>query len=299
MYPTAQNFTNQYSSVNGGYAAYAPPVPSAPPAPIYPQQAYAAPQPQLIAVHVLTPQVHYETESLLAKATELADSISGRVTHYVVQNRPAPVVQPQQAPHYSPPIIPVICHMGSRGGGGFRMFSNETHVHHHYDNSGQSGEKDEKNARLLVGLLGLIAALTTIFFAGKAVAEKEELDDTVSTYQTLEGKWTQNKHSYDCTAQAYINRIVENVDKILERKQTNKTHKIALLAFGFVSSGVAFVGAVIAVKGLMVIGIVGGGAAGAVALYKLGYACFSNREAKEAEAINADVRGLRTTQHFI
>ncbi len=288
-YEAAQNYN--LGNVNLGYAQPAQGVPAYEYPPVY-----AAPQPA--PVHVLTPDMHYQTESLLAKATELASAILGQVDLYVVQNHPAPVFQPQYVPQPAAPIIPVHLHLGGSRDRGFRMFNNETHIHHHYNNPAQDQEKSDTNTRLLVGGLGLIAAFVTIFFVGKAEAEKEELDDTVAQYEKLKGQWQINKMCYDYRAQEFIDNIVENTDRILDRKQTNKAHKIALLWLGFGSGGVAFVGAVLAIKALMAAAVIGGAAVGAVAIYKLGYACFSGREAKEAAAINMDIRSLRVHQQF-
>lgn len=283
-----------YGAAQNYNLGYVPPALPAQGVPVYGYPpAYVAPQ--AAPVHVLTPAVHYQTESLLAKATELASAILGHVDVYVVQNQPS--AQPQYIPQPVAPVIPVHFHLGG-GDRGFRMFNNETHVHHHYNNPAQDQEKSETNTRLLVGGLGLIAALVTIFFVGKAEAEKEELDDTVAQYEKLKGHWQNNRRCYDYTAQLYIDNIVDSTDRILDRKQTNKTHKIALLWLGFGSGSVAFVGAVLAIKALMVAAAIGGAAVGAVAIYKLGYACFSNRETKEAAAINTDISSLRIHQQF-
>ena len=86
------------------------------------------------------------------------------------------------------------------------------------------------------------------------------------------------------------------MESIYKRHQNNRVHKIALLIAAFVAGGAAFAGALAASKVLMAAGVVIGACTAAVGLYKLGYSYWSNRETKDAQAIDKalnEVNGIQ------
>jgi hypothetical protein len=82
------------------------------------------------------------------------------------------------------------------------------------------------------------------------------------------------------------------VDAILQREQRDRVHKVALLVFAFITGGAAFAGALIGSSGLMLLGGVVGTCVGVIAMFKLGYACFSKQDQREAESLADDLREL-------
>lgn len=260
---------------------YQPPV-------VQPQQyVYLPPAAYLPPKPILTQSMHNQTKELLTKAHELAGSI--------LKRERAPAFAPQQVravPQAQIPFRnPIHIDLADRS---WKMFNNETHVHHHYHEENKSKKKkDDVALRLIVGLIGLTAALATAFFVGKAIAERDELKDEVLSYDDLKTRWDLHKSLYDDSYQLLVNRVVQRSDLILQRRQTSKTQKIALLVFGFMAGGAAFAGAVIASAPLMMLGVGIGAGVGVGAMFKLGYYMFSKRDEKDAKEIDRSLVELQ------
>ena len=260
--------------------------------PVQPQQyAYIPPAAYLPPPKpLLTQSMHNQTKELLAKAHEVSGSILKRA-------RP-PEFAPhavRAAPHAQARYMnPIHIDLADRS---WKMFNNETHVHHHYQEGRESKEKRNNVAlRMIVGFIGLTAALATAFFVGKAMAERDELKDEVLGYDDLKTRWDIHKPYYDESYQLLVNRVVQRSDFILQRRQTSKAQKIALLVFGFIAGGAAFAGAVIASAPLMMLGLGIGAAVGVGAMFKLGYYLFSKRDEKDAKEIDRSLVELQDNQ---
>lgn len=276
-------------------------IPSAPcfdeqqPPPLYPVYSpnyqpyvaipFAPPKP------ALTQTAHTDTEKLLAKASEVSESIL---------NRPAPKLPPYnpQQPQVVRPVItkpaaPVFnIDLSDRH---WDMFNNKTEVHHHYHDGEDKDSKQKKDAagiRLLVGVIGMTIALVTAFFIGKSVAQGEDEAEDQVGFDKLKKDWNFNKVCYEYDYQYAVEEVLIKTDAILQRKQTQRIHKIALLILSFITGGVAFTGALINSVALMIGAVALGAIIGVAALFKLGYTCFSTRDKKDAQAIENSLAEL-------
>lgn len=280
-----------YPELDPNYFNAAPPPPYAPGA-ATPQN--NAPVPFAPPQRVLTQKIHDKTLELLTKADEQAANILGRT---VV---PLPAYTPQAAPpqgvHFAPPVnhAPAVnIDLADRS---WRMFNGgDTHVHHHYHNGNeeQEQEKDQTGLRIFVGIVGLAAALATAFFLGKAVAGQEDAEDETEHFEGLKTRWEMKKDLYEDDYQSNVDVIIQRMESIYTRHQNNRVHKIALLIAAFIAGGAAFAGALVASKVLMAAGVVIGACTAAVGLYKLGYYYWSNRETKDAQAIDKALDELK------
>jgi len=244
--------------------------------PVYqPYKECFVPKPQL------TQAIHKETLRLLTKADELSGTILyGKATHLSSDHAPvvhAPIATKAAAPSFN---FDFSDHS-------WKMFNSESHVHHHHYHDGEEDKKkDETGVRILVGFIGLVAALATAFFVGKAIADGEEGLEENETFEDLKTRWSINKYYYEHDYQLTVDNILRKTDAILQRKQTNRTHNISLLVLGFISGGAAFAGAVVGSSVLMLGATAGAGVVGVLVIFKLGYSCFSNRDNKDAKVID-------------
>jgi hypothetical protein len=269
---------------------FTPVVNGVPPVPVYsnpvqPQPfVYLSPQVMTPPKPILTRAIHDATLGLLSKANELTGAFLDRPT-------PRPPAYAPQAVHPVPVskkgrsfMPPVNIDLSDRS---WHMFNNNQERHVHYHQGEKKDEtKDDKTTRVIVGLIGLTVAFVTAFFVGKAVAEGEEAHEDASSFEELKDSWNTNKQYYDEGYRNLVDRVVKRMDGFLERKQTNRTHKIALLIFGLIAGGTAFAGALLGSGALMVTGAGIGAVASVIALYKLGYAFFSTLNKKDAQAID-------------
>lgn len=242
------------------------------------------------AAPVLTEEIHLQTVALLNKAEAQTAHLVGRD---VVPIKPANKTQaaaPQGA-HYA--AAPINIDLSDRS---WRMFNGgDTHVHHHYQEDEQK-EKDQTGLRIFVGIVAVIAALTTVFFIGKAVAEQEDAEDETAPYEDLKSQWDSNKDLYQIGYQTKVDTIIKRMDAISKRQENSRAYKIALLIAAFVAGGTAFGGAVVGSPLLMGAAVVVGVVTGCVALYRLAYACFSNRDTKDATVMEAALKDLKAVQ---
>lgn len=277
---------------------YEVPVPSAPPlepTPLYPTYPVITPNNytyvpqyyQLPMPKVLTKAIHDETIKLLRKADEMSSTIL-----YGKASRSAscdsvyyPVAQKAAAPTYNFDFSDK----------SWKMFNNETHVHHHnYHNGNDSNEKkDDVGIRILVGVIGLIVAGITAFCIGKAMAENEDVQEENIEFEVVKGRWNVNKDCYAYDYQSTVDKIVLKVDALLQRQQTNRIHKIALLVFGFIGGGTAVAGALAGSATVMTVAAGIGACVIVAGLFKAGYACFSTRDQKDAQVIDRGLEELR------
>lgn len=245
----------------------------------------------------LTQSIHDKTQQLLSLADE-------QVAASLDRKLPAPPpYNPQAAFHQQPqrgfsaPAPAINIDMSDRS---WRMFNNESHVHHHHAvQENQEKDKDQTGLRILVGVIGLTVALATAFFLGKAVAGQEDEQDEKVNFDDLNTAWNSNQGLYPANYRSTVTRIVGKMESIYARKTTDRTHKFVLLTFALIAGGSAFAGALVASKVLMIAAVVIGGCTGAAALYKLGYSYFSKREQKDAEAIEKGLFELRALPSLV
>jgi hypothetical protein len=266
-----------------------------PPPYVPPQQNYPWLSPQQVPQPVaqaprLTQAIHTKTLELLAKADEQVAEILGRKP--VAPPPFNPASQPATpASVVQPTVIPIV--LGSNDHS-WKMFNNETNIHHHYHEE-SSKEKDEANTRFWVGVVGTIMMLATAFFIGKAVANGEDAQEEHDSFDELSSRWNINRNFYDLAYQSTVDRIADKAGAIMKRREKSRMENMALLICTFVAGGVLLAGSLAASKALMAAGLVIGVGTAAFALYKLGYSYFSTRETKDAEAIDRallEINGL-------
>lgn len=245
----------------------------------------------------LTQEIHNQTINLLAKANEISQNIL-----QINNPRPSPyaphfqkVVDDDQKPTFkSQTTSPVYIDLSNRS---WSMFNRETHVHHHHHHDKDTKKEDKENdssQRVLVGLVGFIVAAASAFFIGKAMSAGEEAQEESMNFEDLKKSWTYHKSCYDPQFQNTVDRIVNRADAILQRKQSNRVHKIALLVFAFASGASGLLGALMNYQLLMKTGIVIGTITSFGALYRLGYQYTNTKDQKDAKVIDFDLLTLST-----
>lgn len=252
----------------------------------YPQTVHVPPSVMPPSMPLLTQAIHNATLGLLSKAHELTGSSLGqhiqRPPSYAPHANASHRVQPNSSAKQGSALMPPVnIDLSDRS---WKMFNHETHIHHHDEKKDK--EKDDKTTRVIVGLIGLIVAFATAFFVGKVMAEGEEVKEEASSFEELKGSWGLHKNCYGEDYRSLVDCVVKRADIFLQRKQTNRTHKVALLIFGLIAGGTAFAGALLGSGALMIAGAGIGATVSVVALYKLGYACFSKLDQEDAKAID-------------
>lgn len=278
------NQYNQNQSQNNQFQMEEPTAP-----PLYPdlneKYSYYPPRPPI------TQTIHNATLSLLSQAADVASSVLGE------KNPDLDTYYSQYTPQFTPKQAPTTYNFDFSNRS-WNMFNSETHVNH----GEESGKKDDTGTRVLVGLIGLVAAGVTAFFIGKAIAQGEEAEAEKKSFKDLKNCWESNKCCYEADHadyQAVVDDIVLKTDTLLQRNQTNRIHKIALLVFGFIGGGTAVAGAIIGSGALMATAVAIGSIVSVAALFKLGYACFSTRDQKDAQAIESDLATLSRMQVIV
>lgn len=260
--------------------------------PYQPDPTYAYYYPVQPPQPVLTLAIHNKTLELLAKANEQVNRILGRQPATPPSYNPAAVIPAQYLaqPALKSPQPSIHVDLSDRS---WKMFNNETHVYHH--NEAENKEKqDDTGVRILAGVVGVAAALAAAFFLGKALAGQEDAKEESLSIEDLKTDWNDNKNLYNRNYSALVDKIVIRFDSILNRQASDRVHKAALLIFAFIAGGTAFAGALAASKLLMTAAVVIGTCTAAAALFKMGYAYFSKRETKDAEAIDRALEELKT-----
>jgi len=262
--------------------------------PYQPDPTYAYYYPVQPSQPVLTQTVHNKTLELLAKASEQVNPILRRQPATSPSYNPAAVIPAQYLaqPVLKSPQPSINVDLSDRS---WKMFNNETHVHHHNDQgAGNQDKQDDTGQRILVGVIGVAAALAAAFFLGKALAGQEDAKEESLNVEELKADWNVNKNLYNRDYSALVDKIVVRLDSILNRQAAGRVHKAALLIFAFIAGGTAFAGALAASKLLMTAAVVIGTCTAAAALFKMGYAYFSKRETKDAETIDRALQELKT-----
>jgi hypothetical protein len=305
------NSSIHHYNLDNLYPASAPPLeneipPAIPPAyvPIYPHYPHLQSFDQASIVPTVPPRpnltqtVHNDTKKLLAKAAEFSSAILGSSSSK--QHSYSSQYQHQTVkPSVAKPAAPIFnIDLSDRH---WDMFNSKTEVHHHYHNGERkNAEKtDNTGIRILVGVAGFTIALVAAFFVGKAVAQGEDVAEENIGFEKLKDRWKFNKACYEGDHQALVEEVISRTDTILQRRQINHTHKIALLVFAFISGGAGFAGALIGSTALMTAAVALGVIVSIAALFKLGYACFSMREKNDARAIEKNLAELQQKQLVI
>lgn len=176
----------------------------------------------------------------------------------------------------------------------WKMFNNETHIHHHSEKEESSKEKkDDTGLRIVVGLIGLVVAGVAAFCVGKSVAQGEELAEEQENYGDLKDQWKFNKNYFSKEVVSSVDDVVRRTDILVQREQASRTQKIALLVLSFIGGGTAVAGALMGSSVVMLTAAAIGSCVVVASLFKLGYACFSNRDEKEAKAIQSTLSALK------
>lgn len=251
-----------------------------------PQTGYMPYMPQMVRP-VITQAMNTSTNQLLAKAQEAASSILPAYGTLPFQQ-----AQMEQPRANNVTATPIHVDLSRRE---YNLFSTRTDNHYHSNEE----QKDDTGMRTFAVVAGLIVAGVSAYFLGKAVAQNEDEQEGNVKLQTLKDRWVTNKGAYAAQDEVLVDLIDHVTDKttaILDRQQTNRTHKIAMVGFFFLSGAMAVAGGLIASNLLMGAGLVTGAAAGVFALYKLGYYCFSKRDTKDAQAIQQDLAYIAQRQ---
>jgi ferritin-like metal-binding protein YciE len=245
-------------------------VPGANVQPIYPNVNPVNPSPSLLFPTRVPAAIYKETRELIIKAYELKESIL-RGNHQGIQQQP---VRGHHRQNASPININYV--------------SINNRPQHH--GRGRHNQKDDDSAqRLFVGIISFLGTLALAFYMGKTVVQAEEEQAKIFEYEKLKSTWRSNKNHYDTRYQVLLDGVINRVDNILHRKETNRTQKIALIVLGLIAGGAAFGGALVGSGGLIALGIGVGAVASAIAVYKLAYACFSTQDQREAQLIENDL----------
>lgn len=289
-----------FVSQSNKYAPIYPTVGSAPAADVIPAANVATVPTPVYAKIVLSSEQHIQTDQLLSKAAQLADSILPRskphaYNPYVV---PPQAATTQATTPAAPSTIfsrvsPIHLDLSDKS---IRVLNNdtrnETHVHHQSQDQQSEIEKQkqkEKNQRLIFGFIGVVIMATTAFFVGKAIAENEgiqkESSSNEQSFENLKKKWETNKICYDFNYINAVDDVLTPTEEILARAQTRRVHHMALLVLSFIAGTTAFTGALISSGPLMTASLAVGGCVGVVALFRLGYTYFSSLDQLDAEAI--------------
>ncbi len=238
---------------------------------------------------VLTQAMNTATNQLLAKAQEAASSV-------LPVNEPLHFQQAQAQPRDNNVVAaPLYVDLSRRE---YNVFSSRSDNHYHMNNEG----KDDTGMRAFAVVAGLIVAGVSAYFLGKAIAQNEDEQEGSVKFQTLKDRWETNKEVYNAQDGILVDMIDQVADKtsaILSRQQTNRTHKIAMVALFFLSGSMAVAGGLMASSLLMGAGLVTGAAAGVFALYKLGYNCFSKRDTKDAQEIHDNLSQIMQRQMLL
>ncbi len=242
--------------------------------------------------------VHSKTLALLDQAEKLAGSILNRSSSHQPPFNPE-LQEPQESLFPSvtrsgkpSPSVNIDFSSGSRS-----IFNSTTHVHQYgHRQSRQDREADDQTSRVMIGLIGFVVAAVTSFFIGKEMAEGEDLQEEVLNFQELKVSWNNEKSVYDNQYKDIVDEITKRVNAILQRKQANRTHKVALLIFGLIAGGTAFGGALAGSGAFMTAGIALGAGVSIAAFFKLGYNYFSNKDRIDAEIIDGFLSQLQQQQ---
>lgn len=235
----------------------------------------------------LTQVVHQKTLTLLSKANEQVSKI---LDHQVLSPTPVYAAAPIAVTPVVQPSAPAI-HI-DLSDKSWKMFNNETQVHHHYHQENDEKEKNQTGLRVFVGVIGVAIAFATAFFVGKAIAGQEEAQEETESFEELKTQWDGNQALYPVDYQTEVNTLIGRLESIYKREATSRIHKIALLVFAFLAGGTAFAGALAASNVLMAAGVALGVGTAVAALFKLGYSCFSQRDLKDAESIETAINNL-------
>lgn len=258
------------SGISGNYTCNKSTQPLAPlvaPIPVTSADAQVTPPVQFVRGVHLTESMHQRTLALLSKANEMANI-------YLEKNRESFHSSEKKATTSSSVHISY---------NHWNLFNRETHVHHYHGNNQQ--KKDDTAERVLIGVIGAVILGVTAFFLGKTQAKSEKDQENLLEYKELKYDWNHNKYHYQVDYQLLVEHVVSRSDLMLHRKETDKTHKIALLILGAVAGATALTGALIGIEVLMLAGLGIAAIVGIGALYKLGYACFSQRDQRDARWI--------------
>jgi hypothetical protein len=244
----------------------------------------------------LTQAMRDSTTRLLAKASEISSSILYSSTRHSSHT------QSINQPLYQPVVVPAVVHNHydfSNRSRNYNILSSHTENHTTINRGNRRGEerKSENNGlRILFGLVSTAIVLGGAYFLGKSNAENEDMQDEKNKIDSLKEEWATNKPIYQTLDTGYcglVNNVTKHMDSILQRKQANKTHKFALVAFYLAAGVVGLTGSLLAANALMGLGLAIGVGATAFALYKIGYSFFSKRDEKDAQAIANDLNTLR------
>jgi uncharacterized membrane protein HdeD (DUF308 family) len=234
-----------------------------------------------------TLEMHQQTTNLLAKAGEIMTSVLNLGQSPIAYQTPAGYVRPVASP------FTFNFDFSDRS---WNLFGgNKTEIHHHHHAVDRRTEKEkekekENRNRLVIGVVSGIAGCVLMFFLGKAYAQSEDIQDDILSYSHLKSQWNNNKRYYHSDYAAILDRVTFHVDRIMQRRESHKTHTIALLVFGLIAAGLGLAGAIfnteeakMARKAAVVLGV----ATIALSLLKAGYNYFSNRDKKDALQIQA------------
>lgn len=170
--------------------------------------------------------------------------------------------------------------------------SNHTTINNYNGSDGSSrrSNDDDGPGRLLIGIAFSVVALTTSYFIGKDFGR---ISDTSEEMQRADNDlWTLG-HCDPNEKNRRITRIVTEEKQLLSSKRTDALVGLALKTTMVATAALGIGGAVVAAPALMVSGAVGGVAAGAGMLVKVGYNHASHRHERQAERILREVKEAR------
>ncbi|MBA2369144.1 MAG: hypothetical protein H0V82_09000 [Candidatus Protochlamydia sp.] len=246
----------------------------------------------------LTQAAHLDTLKLIDKMKEVVGSVLPAATPNTNFNLVAN--QRMETPTFA--INPINLDFSRRE---YNLFSSKE-IHHHHatpinhttiNEQQEQEKKNQANKNLLIGILGFGIMAATAYFLGKNDAQNEEAQQEEVSFESLKRKWSYNKNAYQAQG-VNVSGIEDSINKvvgILNRKETERTHRTALLLLTF-SAGALLAFGAIGGSALLIHSGLGIGAGTAIfALYKLGYAHFSNQNAKDAKIVENNLNTMRSS----
>lgn len=148
----------------------------------------------------------------------------------------------------------------------------------------------------LIKGLGVISALTSVFFISKAASELKELQNEKSHLRELNEDWSFNQTypAYNAVYKATVNRIVEKTEEALDNLIDKKVQEIAFLVLSLIAETIVLTGAFSGSAVILAAGAILCTSVALAGLLHLGYNYLKNQNETDANDLEHDLEIVET-----
>lgn len=225
-----------------------------------------------------------DTENLIKQAEKVADSI--------LNKKPAVRQQQNSTTTTTAPVYVDLTDKSTR-----INIGNRTDNRSNQSSSGNQ-ERNETLLKVALAILGIVGLLGTAYSIARTQGDLTDANIAFSNFNQTVDNWVKSKGP--SAAPDYsslpIVRISVSVSKIFSRNQEDLKKRRALLALGFVASGIVVAGVVVSSTHVIGIGILLGLSAAIGGMYRLGDRSVTRLNESDAQAIRKNIEEFRGSQ---